>query len=918
MLRAGLVSLFFPVFVCAQSSWIDSLYLDEEIPLTVVDEFPCEDVWQPEQQDVEAQIDCATSICLETHFINLDPNSYITLDSLEKALISLDVQERSFSFDTTNCSLEDIQYPISSDTLEKETTYQKDVDPTRQETQFIEIQQITSAIQEVVQETESITSVIDVPEDPVYYEMTVSFMVQDPTDRFSEKVCVDAELFQNILLGPIDEIILGFEEIILPHARPQKEHFCTYSTNPWEGSVYADEVCIPQELVLACFMTVDFSMQDSCGIQQIYTRTSDGSSLLIEHIAFHLRCSKAPPLQKYALAKGYKSPAPHHNPLLLNFSIPTSLHAFYVDHKEQQDVFSASMHPKHTLLKEVLIAQMHHQNCCGHTTTLLDGFIQSLPREAKFFAKKDWIVCIDTHKNKPHKGHLLPEKSAHLLYAKAFLPHLGDSKILSSEPTSFAWQEDPVFSCAQKPSPLVYDFTYHNSEIPLCQLLTKEDWGNISPRALAMYTKIDRYAKTEYHALFTKDIEHLLQERDSQQIDLEDISSTIPRIFSAGMHALVLLKAQGIPPHLYLDLQEQAKDVNRLHRFTYYNLIHMPSLEDLQTASVGDDFRTDVKIRRSIHGDGYIFCVKVSPVEKNLFYPVPHKIYFALDDSSSIESHRFDTYKKAILESIPYLDREVLFNVFNWNESFDPLSHQDLRPSHTALQIIKKKLRKTYQGKRSSLRSFQEFLEKISTEAADSESIYSVVLLSDGHFMKNIRLNKEALRQIYKNIPDNMSLYTATVSDKNNLEMLDLLARLGKGELLHNQTHASFPRKVSSLTRSLKQPLASNVEITNVSSSTKTYIFKNNMPPFFEGRPYVVYGTCAKPEEFTLFLQGYTENAWYNIKKKISLQDALRAKKGLERDFAKKQAFIEKMLFLEDADEKHLENASQILYPFVH
>lgn len=362
---------------------------------------------------------------------------------------------------------------------------------------------------------------------------------------------------------------------------------------------------------------------------------------------------------------------------------------------------------------------------------------------------------------------------------------------------------------------------------------------------------------------------------------------------------------------------DYALATNRNYRLTGYQLAHIPKLEELKTDSVGDDFKVHVKVIPQMTQKGYIFTLNILPIAQESFASLPHNVIFLLDQGASIEKNRFDTFKNAINQSLNQLDENTYFNIIAFDQSKEALSLNNLRATGASKKIARQFLKKIDQKRVSTFATLFNVIADIKNRAEASDELYTLVLLSNGQLMKNIRFHREALNDLISDSPDNMSIFTAAISDQNNIGMLELLAKLGRGELFHSQTHASFPRKLSILTKRLGKPLANNIRLTNLTPS-KVKIFQNKhyAPIFFAEKLYTFYGSAEKLEDIQFLIQGYRNERWLNIRKKVSLKDSRRGGSSIEKEIALEKAFTHMVDFINSNDHNDLYQAQLLLHPF--
>ncbi len=367
----------------------------------------------------------------------------------------------------------------------------------------------------------------------------------------------------------------------------------------------------------------------------------------------------------------------------------------------------------------------------------------------------------------------------------------------------------------------------------------------------------------------------------------------------------------------YAFILDKAHSTNRNNRQVLHHIEDLPTLADLQTYSLSDDFKIDVHVLPKPDKSGYAFSLQLSPYDHECIDPIPNHVYFILDRSSSIESHRFLSFKNGIVQALSQLHESSSFNIFTFDENYEKLCPDDLRPSKSSIQYVKKNLNKVAQKWSSSFVTLLTLLEEIQKQAEKSDESYTVIVLSNGQFLKNLRFNKEALHKLFHQNSPNFSICTAAISDNNNTFMLDLLAKLGRGEFLYSQTHSAFPRKLAVLMKRLQRPLASDVCISLATQNDKVNFshFSQTAPLLFADKLYHIYGETEKLQDLHVVIQGKSGKKWINIVKKIDLKKAEKGKE-IAKELSSKEALAHIMNYIFTGDQNELNAAKALIAPF--
>lgn len=371
-------------------------------------------------------------------------------------------------------------------------------------------------------------------------------------------------------------------------------------------------------------------------------------------------------------------------------------------------------------------------------------------------------------------------------------------------------------------------------------------------------------------------------------------------------------------PSSSYNLKELSLRTNRNCRLTQATLSDMPSLEQLITDSIGDEFMVSTKVLPKITSEGYIFSVQLRPFNRNSLYSLPHRVYYILDSSSSIEKHRFETFKRSITRSLRYLDKNAKFNVFTFTGTPTRLSQIDLRPGSEAMRRTKKFLAKTERRSSSGTDNLYSLIRHLEQRSAQNGEMTTVIFLSDGNLFRNLRMHRNSIAGLLKDSRKNFSLYTCCVSDRNNIGMLDWMAKLYHGEMLHVSTHAAFPRRLSLLVKKLHRPLAYDIHVTTADPSDNVRFLHDAKiaENLFADKTYTLYGAAKNLQDINLIIQGKAGDKWLNLTKTISLKNSFKARGQLEKESACQKALLALYEYIEKGSNEKLAEAKEVASEF--
>lgn len=352
----------------------------------------------------------------------------------------------------------------------------------------------------------------------------------------------------------------------------------------------------------------------------------------------------------------------------------------------------------------------------------------------------------------------------------------------------------------------------------------------------------------------------------------------------------------------------------------------LPSLEHYGLESVEtkldweEEVDMDIALMPAPDGERYIFSITVHPEFDTDCQTMRQNFYFLIDRSSSVEKQKFNRYKRAVQRALTALHEGDNFNISIFDKKVSALSNRTLPVTPRTIQKAEDFLDGESAKTHFAATEFYNSIEELLPTTFDPNEMHSVILITDGNTLLNSQKQKRALTEWAEKCDHNVNVYTAASGKGNNLVLLDLLSYCTGGRMLYSDTNAGFPRKLVRLVKDLHHPIVKNVsfEITPDDGNTKVGIHprSNLLPPMFVSQPYTITGTLDELCDLTLYVQGKNHDKWLNIRKRISLKEADRGGRALERQWAHTKAHICYDHFLKNGKNTHLKEAIQIVAPF--
>jgi hypothetical protein len=355
----------------------------------------------------------------------------------------------------------------------------------------------------------------------------------------------------------------------------------------------------------------------------------------------------------------------------------------------------------------------------------------------------------------------------------------------------------------------------------------------------------------------------------------------------------------------------------RPHQFP--NLPKLPSLSELNTVSLSDQFEADLIFLPKEEGEGYIFALTLIPNPVLEFPKFRQHFTFLIDRSNSVQQSRLDATKNAIHSSLKELSPGDTFNIVCFDSKIEKLAPNPLQANAESFETAKKFLEKIQLGSFFSTSDLYKPLFLTVPSTVSDDEIHTAILLTDGE-----SLSKKALQQSFFSNwtfynAGRVSLFPLCLDSDKHLPMLETTASFNKGKLASATSNRGLKRKLLKLIRSIHQPIAKNITCRAISRVPKTKIELYPTPlqatHLYLDQPYVIMGETRSLDDFIIFIQGQLVDRWVNIKKTVSFLNGKKGTKSLKSEWALQKANSLYERFLFDQNPQHIADAKLILEP---
>lgn len=338
-----------------------------------------------------------------------------------------------------------------------------------------------------------------------------------------------------------------------------------------------------------------------------------------------------------------------------------------------------------------------------------------------------------------------------------------------------------------------------------------------------------------------------------------------------------------------------------------------------ETLPNSQSFHTKVEYYQRAEGE-YLFRIYLIPKEGKKFKRVKQNLFFLLDRSNSVDRKHYYAARNAIASSLSLLHPDDHFNIIVFDDELKTFAKDPVAVSDQSIQEAREFLEKESHGGFFAATDLYRSLDQIVPQIDDTFTVNTALLLSDGDTFLSLDKQRRTIGKWTARNNGKVSLFSFAIGEKNNLPLLDVISSFNRGVLIQSPSTEALPAVLNNFLASIRYPLGRDFRATAVPNSTQlqaTLYPKNDRLPFFyEGIPYVLYGTVNQLGDFSLFLQGRHEKNWFDIQIPISFDQASQADSSILQEVAIQEAYSLYEQFLKTGNIYALVRAEALLEPF--
>lgn len=306
------------------------------------------------------------------------------------------------------------------------------------------------------------------------------------------------------------------------------------------------------------------------------------------------------------------------------------------------------------------------------------------------------------------------------------------------------------------------------------------------------------------------------------------------------------------------------------------NFALLPNLEDLRTVSYREEFTSTVNAMPSTAGE-YYFSITLTPNHHIAFPPIPQTIFFLIDRSSHITSEQFNSFKRGVIRSLPYIPDNSRFNIAFFDQKVTYLHTTDLEADAESIQRADAFVRS---GNKKILLGDSNIYTVLDLTQNGAHSHTTYILLTNRKSLQS-RDNSRFLSNFIREHREICTLYIASIGDN----LSDIVEA---EEAVCSDTHAAFPRRLATVVKNISFPIANHLKVAAITEDPSLHIeLFPSSSVIHQDKPFVIYGKIDRLKSFQLILQGNNLNSWINVTKPIAFNIPMHSTKTLAKHFNK-------------------------------
>lgn len=260
---------------------------------------------------------------------------------------------------------------------------------------------------------------------------------------------------------------------------------------------------------------------------------------------------------------------------------------------------------------------------------------------------------------------------------------------------------------------------------------------------------------------------------------------------------------------------------------------------------------------------------------------IPKEFIIVLDASKSIGDKRLEEFKEGLIYSLNHLNPSDVFNIIVFRDETFALSKTSLTPSEEHIQQATEFLNKLQSSSKTDMYGALK-----SSLNLDSTFVPSYrLLLSDGFPTKGVTDSRRVINEIADINKGRICLFSFGGGVNISEYMLDFIAYKNRGRSWYTGRVHRIAKDLSAFYDEIKDPILLHPRYYT-SGLKEEDLYAKDLPDFFRGAEFELYGTYTNENKFVIQLLGDLSNETRQIVIHGELKNAAEGDKSIAERWA--------------------------------
>lgn len=257
------------------------------------------------------------------------------------------------------------------------------------------------------------------------------------------------------------------------------------------------------------------------------------------------------------------------------------------------------------------------------------------------------------------------------------------------------------------------------------------------------------------------------------------------------------------------------------------------------------------------------------------------EIVFVIDCSLSIQKSRLEQFKNGIAYCLENLNEGDVFNILAFKEKSFWYRSDSVEPDKQSIREALDFVNNLSAGEGTD--AYSALYDSLKVRAAANPSY--LMFLSDGRPTSGVTNTVKIINEISAFNKKHRPIFAFSGGSRVNRYFLDFISYKNRGWTEYSDRTFFISKSLASFYNKIKDPLLLNLRYY-VSSLDRDEMFPKDLPDFFKGAEFTLYGKYSDEEEFSLQLLGDIANETNEFIIVGSMSDARPGTSEIARNWA--------------------------------